>query len=173
MKFKFLALAVAFIMLCGCSTKQKVSPMLRGISFEADISYYNEKYVCDAVVDSDGKLTMEFKYPEDISGLKIFFEYGKANVEYMGLTYTPKDKGMPTGSVAQALHNVLSSVEDEDSFAVKDGENCIIEGRYNETYFKLYLSPSGLPLSIFIPDDSYKIQFNNLAILEKDKTKNN
>ena len=165
MRFKLLVLVVTFVILCGCSTKQKVSPILRGISFEADISYYNEKYVCDAVIDSDGKLIMEFRYPEELSGLKIFFEYDKANVEYMGLTYTPKDQGMPTGSVAQALYNVISTVESEDSVAVSDGENCIIEGRYNDTYFKLYLAPSGLPLSIFIPDDSFKIQFNNLTVL--------
>lgn len=165
MKFKLLVLVVTFIMLCGCSTKQKVSPILRGISFEADISYYNEKYVCDSVVDSDGKLTMKFKYPEEISGLKIFFEYGKINIEYMGLTYTPKDNAIPTGSVAQALYNVISTVECENSTAVKDGQNCMIEGRYNEKYFKLYLAPSGLPLSILIPDDSFKIQFNNLTLL--------
>lgn len=168
MKFKLFLLLVPILILCGCSAKQNVSPILREISFEADISYYNEKYVCESVVDSDGKLTIEFKYPEDLADLKVFFQNGKANIEYMGLTYTPNN-GMPAGSVVQTLGDIFSVVEKEGGAAVKDGENCVIDGRYNDTYFKLYFTPSGLPLSVLIPDDSFKIEFNNLTVLNNKK----
>ena len=164
MKVKLFVLCVSFVILCGCSGKGELSPILRGISFEADISYYNEKYVCDTIIDKDGNLTMNFKYPQDISDLKIFFNDGKAKIEYMGLTYTPDDR-MPAGSVAQTLYDIISDVEKTDSTPIKDSENCMLDGRYNNTYFKFYFSPSGLPLSVLIPDDSFEIQFNNLTII--------
>lgn len=152
-------------MLGGCSAKQSINPNLRGISFEAEISYYNEKYVCDATIDSEGVLVMEFKYPEELSQLKISFLNGNPNIEYMGLTYSPNSNSMPPSSIAQVMYNVISTVESQGSAVVKDGENCLVDGRFGNTYFKLYLTPNGLPLSILIPDDSFKIQFNNLSLL--------
>ena len=91
--------------------------------------------------------------------------YAKMNPASSGQTKRTIIKPAKKICVVQTLYDIISEVEKTDSPPIKDSENCMLAGRYNNTYFKFYFSPSGLPLSVLIPDDSFEIQFNNLTIM--------
>ncbi len=162
---RFLGVIFCFVLLCGCSGKSKsVSPMLDGISFCAKINFYNEVYECDVKTEKDGTLNLAVKVPEDLSGLKFTVSGEGVTAEYLGLTYTPKNEKMPLCGVVQTLYGILENTRGA-TLVIRKNENCIFEGRlYNRAYI-LCCAPSGLPLYIEIPDNSYRIEFSNVKII--------
>ena len=60
----FLVLAVS---LCACGEKKpSVTPVTRGISFTAEVTYYNESCEVEVTVAKDGRTDMELISPDTI-----------------------------------------------------------------------------------------------------------
>ena len=77
-------------MLCGCSKyKGDIKPILSGISFTANISFYNEEFVCDGWIDKEHTLKLIVKEPENIEGMTIcsysFFECSSMTSDLKGM----------------------------------------------------------------------------------------
>ena len=89
---RFLCALFCLVLLCGCSGSSKtVTPVLSGISFTAKVSFYNEYYECETVIDTDGAMRISVLSPADISGMRLIFSNDSVTAEYMGLTYTHKN----------------------------------------------------------------------------------
>ena len=160
--FRIVALCLCCIVFCGCSTKSEITPIIRGISCEVDIEYYNEKYVCDAQIDKNGNITMTFKSPENLAGLVLSIDGGKATIQYMGLTYSPKGGSLPLGNIATVINTVLDDIGDNK--IKQNGKNAEFVGKVNNEKYVISFSPSGLPLSLKIGNSSIIVQFNNQKI---------
>lgn len=153
------------LFLCGCGTVNEVTPVTDGISFDAVMEYYNEKYECSVNIDDDDIMTATVTSPEDIKGLKLKFDGEKVSAEFMGLVYEPKTGAFPMGNAVKTVYDVITEIDDEQTAkATPDGKNCKLEGKMNGKEYEFYFSPAGLPLSLEIPDEAFKITFNNVTV---------
>lgn len=164
MKKRFIAFLIMMlaVFLCSC-TEKEVAPVLDGLRFTANINYYNEKYVSDVSV-SDNRMSFTVLSPEDLSGLKLDFNGDKVTAEYMGLKYEPKTESMPVGNVAQKIYGAIEDVIGKGNLKCKKGNNVEYNGRINGKSYKFTFSPSGLPIGIQMPDDSFSVAFENIKL---------
>lgn len=160
--FRIFVFYLCFFVLCGCSAKGEITPVIQGISFEANIQYYNEKYLCDAQVDTKGNITLTFKSPENLEGLVLSVVDGKSSIQYMGLTYSPKGGSLPLGNIATLIDGVFNDISDNK--IKQNGKNIEFVGKVSNEKYVISFSPSGLPLLLNIGDSSIIVQFNNQKI---------
>lgn len=153
-------------MLCGCSKyKGDIKPILSGISFTANISFYNEEFVCDGWIDKEHTLKLIVKEPENIEGMTICVKNGIVNVEYKGISYTPNTETFPFGGVSEYFYAVLSDAR-ERLYPVNHNSDCYyIESAENDKYYKITLSSTGLPLVLEYPSEGLTVLFMNLTII--------
>lgn len=162
---RFLGVIFCFVLLCGCAGKSRaISPVVDGIAFCATVNFYNEVYECDTTIDNEGTMNLAVRVPDDLSGLKVSINENGITAEYLGLTYTPKTENLPLCGVAQTLYRIIGEMRDKVLVIRKD-ENCLFEGRIDDRAYTFCCAPSGLPLYIEIPDDSYRIEFSNIKIM--------
>lgn len=148
------------LLLCSCSSKREITPCLAGISFTAEIVYYNESYSLDGTISKSGELTAKMKEPEELSDLKIMISESGTVVDYKGLTYTPLEGTMPFAKVISELYKpIFETIKNETAVTSSDG---ILKGEN----FTFKLSPTGLPLELMIPDERFQVKFYNVTICE-------
>lgn len=162
---KIIAVFLIILSLCSCSgSEKKVSPILSSIAFTARINYYNEHYILNCDIDKEGVTSLCIVEPSDISGMKLIFSDSGVTAEYMGLSYTPKTERLPVLGVAEIIYRIISGINKDTALKLSEGENCVLEGRIDDRAYSFYFSPSGLPLFIEIPDNSFKIEFSDVYI---------
>ena len=170
MKRAVISVLMILMLLCGCSKNTKTStPVTKGISFTADVTYYNENYTCDVDVNEEGIMSAKVTYPEELKGVSLRFDGETVTAEYLGLTYTLKTDTMPLGNVALSIYKVFTDVTEKGLMAEQNEGNCIIENEVNGEKYEFTFSPSGLPLELKIPDKEFQVVFNNVTI-KKDKS---
>ncbi len=170
MKRAIISALIFVSFLCGCGkSTQTATPITKGISFTADVTYYNECYTCDVNVDESGIMSAEVTSPDELKGVKLKFDGENVTAEYLGLTYTLKTDTMPLGNVALSIYNAFTDVSENSLLAERDDGNCVIENEINGEKYEFTFSPSGLPLELKIPSKEFKVVFNNVTI-KKDKS---
>lgn len=161
---KRLICVILMLSLCACSGKKQVIPIVSGMDFTAVIHYYNEIYECAVEVDKGCCAVMRVTSPEDLAGLKFICKGDTLTAEFMGLSYTPDTESMPSGAVAKTVYGILFDCYTNKPAASDDGGNYSISGKVDKHNYTLSLSPSGLPLSVQIPDKSYTVDFKNVTL---------
>lgn len=156
------------LFLCGCKGKSNTMPVLNGITFDADITYYNEAYKgsCSLL---NGVFKFTVSEPELLSGYTLTFDGDSVTAEYLGITYTPNKSNMPFSSVAGEIYQKLTEIINSSDAAVKSGDSYVIEGGQGRDAYKLYISSVGIPLSLEIPDERFTVYFYNSTIKEIEK----
>lgn len=155
---KIISLVLVLLTLTACG-KKTVEPCLFGISFTADIVCFNESYKGECVFSEDGILTFKITEPELLSGYTVTISDDKTTAEYLGLQFTPNEGNMPFSSVADTLFEKLTAAA--GGKAEKRGEQFILEG----DSYTLYISESGLPQKMLIPDERFIVYFYNATAL--------
>ena len=167
MKKAVISVLMLIVFLCGCGGKNKsATPVTKGVSFIADVTYYNECYTCDVAVDENGVMTATVTSPEELSGVKLKFDGENVTAEYLGLTYTLKTDTMPLGNVALSIYNVFTHIAENGLTAEQDESNCIIENEIEGEKYEFIFAPSGLPLELKMPQKELKVIFNNVTVNE-------
>ena len=167
MKKAVISVFILIIFLCGCGGKNKTAtPVTKGVSFTADVTYYNECYTCDVAVDEKGIMSATVTSPEELFGVKLMFDGENVTAEYLGLTYTLKTDTMPLGNVALSIYNVFSHIAENGLTAEQDESNCIIENEIGGEKYEFIFAPSGLPLELKMPQKELKVIFNNVTVKE-------
>ena len=168
--YRLLCIMFLPLLITGCSTKNEIIPVLTKISFTAQIDYYNENYSCNTNIDDNGVMTVEVISPESIEGMLITFTDSEISAQYKGITYTPKTESMPIGSVTQLMYDIFDDVSKTVETVSAGEENCVIKGKADGREYSFTFSPAGLPLVLEIPNDSFKITFENVTINNLTKT---
>ena len=149
------------LLLCGCKSQTKITPLKTGITFSANATYYNESYECDCDIQKNGDMTVKFTYPAEIEGLKFVFTQNGVSVNFKEIEYV-SDKIVFENSVASLLYEVLSKNNTE----VFESENVFyLEGANKDFEYKLELGATGLPIKITTKPDVAKIEFKNVKII--------
>lgn len=153
------------LVLCGCSERGKVTPILKGISFNAEISLADAELSCTAEISADGSVTACLTDPAELSGMTLLLNGTGVTAEYMGITYSVPQGEFPQGNAIRLMCDALADAADR-SAVVQKGENCILNGTFKGREYTLYCAPCGLPLSLEMPAEGFKVIFGNVKIKE-------
>ena len=165
---RIISVFLMLFMICGCSNSDSgVQAVISGITFTAQISFYNEMFTCDGSISGDGVLELTVTEPENISGMMINVENGCITARFKGLTYTPNTGTFPFGGVAQNIWDVFNDASKRLAPVSREGENYFIQSAPDEKYYKITLAETGLPLSLEYPAQGLKVQFLKMTIINK------
>ena len=149
------------IMLSGCSSKAtKIETVTKGISFECEITYYNETYECDCVVQKNGEATFKFKYPTEIEGLEFLFSKNGVSAKYNEIEHINENETF-RNTAAYLIWDVLSNASGE---VKSENDVFFIEGESKEYDYRLELGATGLPIKLKTNPDIIDVTFKDVKI---------
>ncbi len=156
------ALILTLLLLCGCGGGKNIVPQLTGISFTAQMTYYNEEYSFRGEISAEGQLTCLMTAPDSLSDMVFTVNEEKIVTEYKGITYSPVEGSMPFAAVIERFYACIKEIiKDEEALADKDGrlktDSCI-----------LTVSPTGFPQKLSVEKDGFFINFYNIALLSEE-----
>ncbi|MEE0928999.1 MAG: hypothetical protein UIG59_07380 [Acutalibacteraceae bacterium] len=161
-KYFFPLLLVICLMLTACSSSA-VKPQLCGISFRAEMTYYNENYSLEGELGRDKTLKATITSPEELKDLNFTITPSGTTVEYKGISYTPVEGSMPFSALMDKFYRAMLDASQEGLTANSDGILTLdAEGKKTE----FTLSPTGLPLEAQIENGNFLIKFYNVTIKE-------
>ena len=99
MKKTFLLITVLSVIavFCSCSKAAHITPVTRGISFTAELTYYNESYIALVTVSKNGDTDIAFTAPGTLNGLMLHFGESGVTAKYNGLEYKYDISSVPDG----------------------------------------------------------------------------
>lgn len=153
------------LVLCGCSERGSVTPILKGISFNAEISLAEAELSCTAEIFADGGMTVCLTDPAELSGMTLLLDGTGVTAEYMGITYSAPQGEFSQGNAIRLMWDALADAADRSAVA-HQGENCSLNGAFKDREYTLYCAPCGLPLSLEMPAEGFKVIFGNVKIKE-------
>ena len=158
-------LFLAILFLCACGEKKiAVTPVTSGISFTAELTYYNECFEADVTVAKNGETDMEITSPDTIKGLVLHFNGEEITAKYAGLEYRADFKSLPEGACCARLYEILKDTFNEDVTVNSEENSYYIMRDSKDISYKLYLGATGLPISA--EDNSgFTVNFKNVTIL--------
>lgn len=163
---KFTALIIAAVMLfsfSACNRKRSdILPLTAGISFDCEITYYNECYEAAAKVTEDGEMSCEITAPDTLKGLKFSFSGDDVTAEYNGLEYKNDISSLPQGAAFTSLYQILRTAEKAE--VISDDDKYYVRGNAGNLHFKLFLGATGLPIYAEDPDSGLEISFKNMTV---------
>ncbi len=160
---KKILLLIFVLTLCGCSSTAKVKPVTRGLTFTAEITYYNEYYECDVEINQTDQMKISLTYPEDLNGLVFTQKNNKIITEFKGIKCETVDSYSQT-----AINYIFKAFENETQKAYKNGEKLYTKGSLGDGEYTMYITEAGLPLKICDSLQRFEITIKNLT-LHKEK----
>ncbi|MBE6732723.1 MAG: hypothetical protein E7561_01850 [Ruminococcaceae bacterium] len=148
--------------LCGCGGKADAKPILNDISFDINITYYNEGYFAKGKIQ-DNTLTLEMKEPSEIEGMVLILGESSVKINYKGLTYEPTENSL-LPSAAGMLYDALSAVLKGDIELQNDEKNLSVTKKLQNGEFVMRFSPSGLPIDINYMSGVFSGEFSNVTM---------
>ena len=141
-------LSLVILFLCACGEKKiSVTPVTSGISFTAELTYYNECFEADVTVAKNGETDMEITSPDTIKGLVFHFNGEEITAKYSGLEYKTDFKSLPESACCERLYEILKDTFNEDVTVTLEGDSYYIMRDSEDISYKLYLGATGLPIS--------------------------
>lgn len=159
-----LLLAVFFLCACG-ENKANITPVTRGISFTAELTYYNECCEANVTVAKNGETDMEITSPDTIKGLVFHFNGTEVTAKYAGLEYKTDFKALPESACFTKLYEILRDSFKEDISVTSEGDSYCISRDSSDISYKLYLGATGLPISAEEKSSGFTAYFKNVTIL--------
>lgn len=165
---KIISFIMITLLLCGCAKQtSKVKPVTSGISFTARITWYNEVFVCTGEISNQTKATFEINEPEDIKELKITCDGDNVTASFKGLQEEYDISKTPFSFICAEVYGALRDTWREDIEVAEKEQQLYIEGRANEKDYKMIIAPTGLPLSLEIPNESFTVIFEDVKIINE------
>ena len=161
---RVVCLILLVLTLVSCKSKEKIEPKLNDISFRAEISYYNEKYSAECIIDNENVLRAVIKIPETLEGFTLTVSEKGITAEYLGIKYTPTDSNMPFAGVLEQTYDRLLEVTKIGTVKKEDNTYKITVGEGADKAV-LSITEGGLPILLEIPDERFFVEFYNVTIL--------
>jgi hypothetical protein len=158
---RIFSVILVFLLLCGCKSQTKITPLKTGITFSANATYYNETYECDCDIQKNGDMTVKFTYPAEIEGLKFVFTKNGISVNFKDIEYV-SDNIVFENSVASLLHEVISK---DNTEIYEYNDVFYFDGVNNDFEYRMEFGATGLPIKITTKPDVAKIEFRNVKII--------
>lgn len=160
---KLFALPLVFLILCGCTNKKTVTPILQNISFNAVVSYGDNDFSCNTKLTEDS-LTLVLNEPKEIKGLTLCFSKNGVVAEYHGIKYERDSLTQTDAAPSQFLYGIINDIKSQNCSIQHTNENCFAEGKLQGNKYIFEFSPTGLPISLKIDELDLKIDFKNVTL---------
>jgi len=160
-------ICVAFFFLIGCSKKSDTKPILKNISFNTDITYYNEKYTAKGSVDNDGTLTLQIVEPSELSGMTFTVDGEETKIDYKGLSFSPSANSLSSAAVGM-LYSGFAAVGQKNADYEYGDKNYTVSSKNNNGEFLMSYSPSGIPLEIKCLSGVFEAKFYDMKLLKNE-----
>lgn len=142
-KFKILIFPLIFLYLSAC-TSSNITPITKGLTFNAHVFYYNKEYTFAVDIGKDGNTQLTVVEPQMLSGAKIVLTEQEAYAEFKDIKY-PVDISCADGAPYFLLGCLKNA---EGATALLQDEQFTVSGtRLGEDY-KITFAESGIPLKI-------------------------
>ena len=164
---KIISLVLILLTLTACRGDKEVTPRLLGISFDAEITYFNENYKGECVLSSDGVLTCRISEPDMLSGYTLTLSKEGMTAEYLGISYTPNESNMAFSGVIGEFYSKLNQIISSAQTAQQKDDTYVIKGGEDADAYTQYISSTGLPQSLRLPDDRFTVYFYNTTVLNE------
>ena len=160
-------LAVTVLLLSvSCGKGRGVIPQTTGMSFVADMEFFENKCVASVNVKENGDTKAEIISPDSIKGLSFIFSGGDATVRYLGLEYKYDMADPASGAAVSYLYEMLKDASCDGRQISFDDGRFYTDGRISKTNYRMYFGATGLPISACDGENNFKISFKNAAITD-------
>ena len=164
---KLIIRCAVILILSGCGKKTDIKPIVKNISFNTDITYYNEKYAAKGSIDSDGILTLQIFEPSELSGMTFTVDGQDVKIDYKGLTFSPNSNSISSAAVAM-LYSGFSAVEQNNADYEYDEKNYTVTAKTDNGEFIMNYSPTGLPLEIRCLSSAFEAKIYDIKLLKNE-----
>ena len=152
----------------ACSEKRSnISPLTKGITFTAELTYYNECYEGFVTVSDSGDMDIEITSPDTIKGLSFHFDKSGVTAKYLGLEYKYDTDALPEGIVCTNLYEIIRDTQREDAAVIADKDDYFILGNTGKINYKMFVGATGLPISAEDEKSGFKVGFKNVTVIPK------
>lgn len=152
------------VVLCGCKAQKSVKIRTEHLSFSCNVSYANEKYCFDVKTTKNGVYDCALTAPDDLKGMAFTLSGEKVTVKYSGMEIEKNLNDIPYGNMIGLFYDVMKKSNGKTA-AEKDKNYCL-SGKIKNSEYRLYVSPSGLPMSLEFPNEKIYMEFNNLTLVK-------
>ncbi|MGN0492525.1 MAG: hypothetical protein ACI4F7_02665 [Acutalibacteraceae bacterium] len=160
---------ILVLALCGCkNSRSNIKPVTSGITFTAELTYYNECCEATVSVTENGAADFEITSPDTVKGLTFHFEGDSVTAEYLGLEYKTDFAALPEGNACIKLYKILKDASGGEISVTADGDDCYISRDSGGVRYKLYLGATGLPLKAEDASGGFTAVFKNVTIQKSD-----
>ena len=154
---------VCFLLLCGCSAKETVKPVLEGVSFDAVVNYEGYECKCSVKAYGGGVFNCTINSPAAISGASVNFDGEEMKITFMGLEYEPP-LPLPCENIAEIFKTVVDAAADGVAGITADGHYNIV-GRTGDYNYVVTVTEAGLPVKIVCEDIGFIAEITNASII--------
>lgn len=150
----------------GCKEKRSnVVPITKGITFNGEVTYYNECFECFVKIEQNGDMVIEMNSPDSIKGMAFEFIGNKASVKYEGLEYNYDISSMPAGIVGNYIYGIFNDTHKEDTAVIFDKDNYYITGDTGKYHYKMYVGQTGLPILVEENRNGFTMNIKDAALI--------
>lgn len=165
-KLVIICITVA-VLLVGCTKKADTKPILNDISFNTDITYYNESYKAFCSIREAGNLSLELKESSEVEGMIYIINEDGVSISYKGLTYTPSSSGLLSSACTMLYDAFSAALSDSASYEIGK-QNCSVSAKTQNGEFIMQFSPSGLPLDLKYVSGIFNAEFSDVTLTKNE-----
>lgn len=160
LKKYFCCILVIFLFLAGCKSST-VTPICENLRFNANITYYNEQYLCPTEITADGTITVKVSQPEILGGLTLtYLPDGSVSATLGSIVYTPNSQNSYYVSITDCMAAAFRDAKGQPIEA--NGDEIVFEGKFNSKPYRIYFTERGIPLNMETGD--IKIEFCDISV---------
>lgn len=150
----------------SCGKDTSTVPKTTGISFTAEMEFFENRYEAAVNVKSDGSAKAQITSPDTLKGLEFLFSGEGVTAKYSGLEYNYGKTEQPPTAAAEYLYKILNDVsKNRRQITLEDGR-FYTDGRTENTEYRMYFGATGLPISANDEDGNFKIIFKNVTVTD-------
>lgn len=149
----------------GCNGKKTdIVPVTKGISFTAQIDYYNECYECLVTVNDKNDMIIELTSPDTVKGMTFNFKDNDVTVKYNDLQYKYSLDSMPEGVVCSYIYQIFNNTMEDNVDVMSDKDCYYIQGETKNCKYKMILGETGLPIEIKENESGMNVTLKNVSV---------
>ncbi len=164
--FSLILTVVASVLFASCGKGTAIAPKTTGISFTAELEFFENKYVAAVTVRPDGNAEVQIISPDTLKGLEFNFTGEDVTAKYLGLEYKYNIGKQPSVAAVSYLYEILKDIsEKERQITLEDGR-FYTDGRTENIKYRMYFGATGLPISASDEDNNFVITFKNVTVTD-------
>ena len=164
--FSLVLTVAGSLLLTSCGKGTAIAPTTTGISFTAELEFFENKYEAAVTVRPDGNAEVQIISPDTLKGLEFDFSGKAVTAKYLGLEYKYNTDEQPAVAAAAYLYEVLKDITEKGRQITLEDGRYYADGRTENIKYRMYFGATGLPISASDEDNNFVITFKNVTVTD-------